>query len=320
MNSIYKQLIIPAELTGHRLDQALALLCQEFSRAHLQQWIRQGEVRVNGEVVLRPSSKVIQEQQIIIDAKLPERENWSAQKIDLNIVYEDQELMIINKPAGWVVHPGAGNLDQTLVNSLLHHDPNLAMVPRAGLIHRLDKDTSGLLVVARNISSHDYLVRALQAREIERIYQAVVYGQLISGGTIEAAIGRHPRQRTKMSVKTHGGKPAVTHYRIITRFQHHTHVKVQLETGRTHQIRIHFAHIKHPVVGDPIYGKKLLPPGKQNPKLINILKHFNRQALHASQLSLRHPSTDEWMTWQAPLPQDMQELLQVLTENEESFC
>lgn len=315
MSSFYRQIIIPVELTGHRLDQALVLLCQEFSRRELQQWIRAGDVRINDQIVSKPSSKVYAEQQVVINATLVEKEHWLPQNIMLNIIYEDHDLIIVNKPANLVVHPGAGNKDQTLVNSLLHHDAALALVPRAGLIHRLDKDTSGLLVVAKNLKSHDYLVQALQARKIERIYQAVVQGVLISGGTIDAAIGRHPRQRTRMSIKINAGKPAVTHYRIITRFRHHTHVKVQLETGRTHQIRVHFEHIKHSVVGDPLYGKRMIPPGNPSPALLNILKTFNRQALHAGHLGLYHPSTGEWMSWQAPLPQDMQELLQILTED-----
>lgn len=314
MNIIYKQLIIPEKLASYRLDQALALLCPEFSRAHIQQWIQKSQVTVNGKIVFKPSHKVLVHQEIIINANLVERENWTPQNILLNIIYEDQDLIVINKPAGLVVHPGAGHPDQTLINSLLYYDPNLATIPRAGLVHRLDKDTSGLLVIARNISSHHYLVSALQARKITRIYQAVVHGKLISGGTINASLGRHPKQRTKICVKKQGGKTAITHYRIIKRFSQHTHVKIQLETGRTHQIRVHFAHINHAIVGDPTYGKTILPKNTTNQKLIDVLNHFNRQALHASELSLHHPTTGALLTWQSPLPDDMKTLIETLNE------
>lgn len=315
MSSIYKQIIIPEALTGYRLDQALAILCKEFSRAYLQHWIREGKVEINGKIITRPSSKITAQQNVVINATLPEKHNWSAESMPLNVVYEDQDIIVVNKPAGLVVHPGAGNKNHTLVNSLLYYDNHLATLPRAGLIHRLDKETSGLLVVARNMSSFNYLVKALQAREIQRIYQAVVHGHLISGGTIDAAIGRHSKHRTKMSVKINGGKSAITHYRILNHFQHYTHIEVRLETGRTHQIRTHFAYIKHPLVGDPVYGKSSFPKGKLCPELIAILKTFKRQALHASCLSFKHPTTGIWMNWQAPLPQDMHDLLAALTSN-----
>lgn len=302
VNQILIDKIIPADLAGKRLDQALALLCPEYSRSQIQHWIKAGFVQMNGCVETKPKAVVSANQAIRITAELTAQEVWGAQDIPLQIVFADPDLIVIDKPAGLVVHPGAGNPAHTLVNALLHYDPQLATLPRAGLVHRLDKETSGLLVVARNLPAHHHLVKILQLREMKREYIAVVHGVLTTGGTISTLIGRHPTQRTKMSVvKT--GKPAVTHYRIIKTFPAHTLVRVQLETGRTHQIRVHFAHIQHPLLGDPEYGRKPQP---------RETIHFHRQALHAIQLTLTHPRTGETLSWSSPAPADMQDLLQQL--------
>lgn len=316
MNSrFYSEYTVPQELDLQRLDQVLAVLASAYSRSQIQNWIRQGFVQVNQRVELKPRITVHCGQQIVIAAELLDQpQSWQAENIPLNIVYQDDDLLVIDKPAGLVVHPGAGNPQHTLVNALLHYDPQLATVPRAGLVHRLDKETSGLLVVARNLPAHNHLVKILQLREMKREYEAVVHGVLISGGRIDTLMGRHPTQRTKMSV-VKMGKPAVTHYRIIHTFRAHTHVRVQLETGRTHQIRVHFAHIRHPLVGDPDYGRKTLASEKLSADLLKYLQGFPRQALHAVQLTLTHPRSGETLSWQSPLPADMQQLLQHLEED-----
>ena len=295
--------IIDTSLDHCRLDQALAILCPMYSRAQIQNWIRCGWVKVNQQVELKPRTLVKSQQVIEIDADLPLDDTWQAQPIPLKIVYEDEDLIVIDKPAGLVVHPGAGNPQDTLVNALLHHDPQLAMVPRAGLVHRLDKETSGLLVVARNLSAHHDLVKKLQNREVKREYEAIANGIILKGGTIHTLMGRHPVHRTKMSVVPQG-KPAITHYQPIKQFRAHTHVRIQLETGRTHQIRVHFAYIKHPLAGDPEYGSKNLPVGKFSSPLLNFLATFSRQALHAVSLTLAHPRNGEILTWNSPLPED----------------
>ncbi len=285
---------IPLELNQYRLDQALSLLCVDFSRSQLQHWIREGLVQVDKAVQLKPRTKVLSGQQIEIHAIMVDQKIWEAENIPLNIIYADADLIIIDKPPGMVVHPGAGNPNATLVNALINYDPLLATLPRAGIIHRLDKNTSGLLVIARNLSTHFYLVKAMQERQIKREYLAVVKGIMISGGTIKTFFGRHPQNRTKMSVLP-TGKIAITHYRIHKRFNAHTLVQVQLETGRTHQIRVHLAHLHYPIVGDPEYGKP-------SPLI-------SRQALHAERLTFSHPRTHETMSWQSPIPKDMQELI-----------
>lgn len=301
---------IPETMSGQRLDQVLAQLFSDYSRARLQQWIREDCVRLNG-AIPRPRDKVIGGEQVEIHAWLEPQGEWQAEAIPLDVVFVDEHLLIVNKPAGLVVHPAAGNRDGTLVNALLHYDPELVRVPRAGVVHRLDKDTSGLLVIARTLNAHKALIEMMQRREIGREYQAVVQGVMTAGNTIDAPIGRHPSQRTRMAV-VKNGRPAVTHYRVLERFRAHTHVRVQLETGRTHQIRVHMAHIRYPLVGDPVYGGRLrIPPGC-SAALNEQLHTFRRQALHAARLELLHPLTGEAMTWQAPLPADMQLLLEVL--------
>ncbi len=292
--------IISAHLDNKRLDQALAELFPQYSRARLQSWIKSGHVLVDGKI-LKPRDKVHSGQNIILTPIIEPQEQWEAQKIPLNIIYEDDDIIVINKPAGLVVHPGAGVRDKTMLNALLHHAPELAKLPRAGIIHRLDKDTSGLLVIARNLEAHTKLVAELQARNIKREYEAVVVGVMTAGGTIDAPIGRHPKDRKRMAV-VDSGKPAITHYRVIKRFTSHTHIKVMLETGRTHQIRVHMAYIHYPIVGDPVYGGNRAK-----------YKNFKRQALHAKYLALIHPRTGKQMEWEAPLPDDMRQLLKELS-------
>ncbi len=301
---------VPSHMAGLRLDQALARLFPDYSRSRLQQWIRDGCVHVDGSS-LRSRDKVRGGEQITLSPRTEERQRWQAQAIPLVIVHEDDDLLVVNKPPGCVVHPAAGNPDRTLVNALLHHDPALAQVPRAGIVHRLDKNTSGLLVVSKNLRSHKHLVNQLKERSISREYRALVVGVMISGNRIEATVGRDPRHRTRMAV-TPSGKPAVSHYRVLERFRGHSYLRVILETGRTHQIRVHMAHVRHPVLGDPLYGGRLrLPPGA-SPELVEGLRAFRRQALHAARLALTHPRSDKAVSWEAPLPEDMAELLSLL--------
>lgn len=297
---------VPPDMAGQRLDQALARLFPAFSRSRLSDWIRSGQVQVNGRPA-RPRDRVKGGERIRLRAVVAPAGDWGAEPIDLDVVYEDADLLVINKPAGLVVHPGAGNPAGTLVNALLARDPGLAGLPRAGLIHRLDKDTSGLLVVARSLKAHTALVRQLQARELERIYQAVVQGPMVAGGRVDAPVGRHPVHRTRMAV-VERGRAAVTHYRVLRRFRAHTLVRLKLESGRTHQIRVHMAHIGHPLVGDPVYGRPALPAGA-GPALVDALRGFRRQALHACRLGLVHPASGEAMAWEIPLAQDMTALV-----------
>ncbi len=307
---------IPPSCAGMRLDQALAQLFNEYSRSRLSQWLKAGQVRVNGEQ-LRGRDKVWGGEQVEIHAELEEQTDWQAEAIPLNIVYEDDQLIVINKPAGLVVHPAAGNPAGTLVNALLYHDSSLSTIPRAGIVHRLDKDTSGLLVVARTLTAQKSLVEQLQARSILREYQAVVSGILTAGGTVDAPIGRHPVQRKRMAV-TPNGKPAVTHYRVVERFRAHSWIRCKLETGRTHQIRVHMAHIHHPLIGDPLYGGRLRIPQGCDANLAETLRHFQRQALHAGRLGLLHPGSGKSLEWKASLPTDMELLLAALREDAEA--
>ena len=262
----------------------------------------------------KPREKVIGGEQLAIDAELEAEQSWVAQPIDLDIVYEDDHLLVINKPAGLVVHPAAGNRDSTLLNALLHHSPELATIPRAGIVHRIDKDTTGLLVVAKTLKAHASLVDQLQKKTAFREYEAIVQGVMTGGGMVDEPIGRHPSQRTKQAV-THSGKPAVTHYRLIERFRAHTHIRVQLETGRTHQIRVHMAHIQYPLLGDPTYGGRLRLPKGATPELIEALRLFKRQALHAKKLGVEHPETGEYCEWEVPLPEDFRSMIKVLRDD-----
>jgi 23S rRNA pseudouridine1911/1915/1917 synthase len=304
---------VPLELVGSRLDQALAELFPDFSRSRLQQWVKDGSVLVDGKV-LRSKDKLLGGESIEIDVQLEAETTFTPEPIPLDIVYQDESLLVINKPAGLVVHPAAGNWQGTLLNALLHHDPAIATVPRAGIVHRLDKETTGLLVVARTLEAQTALVEQLQAREFTREYDAVVNGVLTGGGTVDEPIGRHPVDRKRMAV-VRNGKPAVTHYRLAERFRAFTYIKVQLETGRTHQIRVHMAYRHNPLVGDPVYGGRLRIPSGCTPELEQMLRHFHRQALHASRLGLTHPQSGEYMEWTAPLPEDIQTLLEVLRQD-----
>jgi len=308
------QVIVPEHLTGKRLDHILSELFPVYSRTCLQNWIRSQQVSVDQQYK-RPRDKIKAGAVIIISATIPEETKWAAQPIPLDIIYEDETLLVINKPSGLVVHPAVGNPDKTLLNALLHHLPQLKQLPRAGIIHRLDKDTSGLLVVPKTLNAHTQLVKQLHARNIQRSYYAVVQGVLISGGTINAPIGRHPRLRKKMAVNEISGKQAITHYRVVERFLHHTLIKAQLETGRTHQIRVHMTHVHHPLIGDKIYGGRLQLPKKASESLISCLRQFQRQALHAEHLKLIHPATLQAIEWTAPLPEDMRVLIHCLREN-----
>ncbi|MBD3671055.1 MAG: 23S rRNA pseudouridine(1911/1915/1917) synthase RluD [Gammaproteobacteria bacterium] len=301
---------IPDEYAGWRLDQVLSEMFSDYSRSRLQQWIKDGQVTVDG-VVWRPRDKVTGGEAVELRVEVQPQERWQAQAIPLHIVYEDESIIVLNKPAGMVVHPAAGNPDGTLLNALLHHEPDLARVPRAGIVHRLDKETSGIMVVARNLKSQTSLVEQLQSRSLSRQYQCVVQGVMTGGGKIDAPISRHPVDRKRMAV-VRDGKQAITHYRVMTRFRAHTHVSVKLETGRTHQIRVHMAHIHYPIVGDPVYGGRLKLPASCTDELVTVLREFRRQALHAYHLGLVHPETGEVCEWQVELPDDMQALIAAL--------
>ena len=303
-------LTLPSEAAGLRFDQALAQALPQYSRARLKTWIESGAVQVDGRP-LRGKDRVLGGEQVRIRAELPVQDRVQAEAMPLAVVFRDRTLLVIDKPAGLVVHPGAGNARHTLQNALLALDPKLALVPRAGLVHRLDKDTSGLLLVARTPEAHSALTAAMAARQITREYLAVCTGVLTGGGTIDEPIGRHRTQRTRMAVRS-DGRPAVTHYRIERRFRAHTLVRVTLETGRTHQIRVHLAHIGFPVVGDPAYGGRRRIPKGSSPALAAELRAFPRQALHAARLSLSHPLTHREHEWRSPLPADMQRLLAAL--------
>ncbi|MBI2994016.1 MAG: 23S rRNA pseudouridine(1911/1915/1917) synthase RluD [Gammaproteobacteria bacterium] len=305
--------VVPPELGGKRLDQALALLCPEYSRARLQSWIRGGRVTVDGGA-RRQRDPVRAGEHIILEcAGEPPQAGSVGQDIPLDVLYEDRAIIVVNKPAGLVVHPGAGNPDRTLMNALLHHAPELQGVPRAGIVQRLDKDTSGIMVIARTLPAHTWLVRRLKDRKVRREYRAIVIGTFAAGGRIDAPIGRHRIDRKRMAVAP-AGRPAVTHYRILQRFRAHSYLQVILETGRTHQIRVHLAHIRHPVVGDRVYGGQQPAPKNLSDTLREALRAFPRQALHASDLSLAHPETGKEMKWSAPPPFDMQTLLKLLAD------
>ena len=311
--TIHLNAVVPGNLAGKRLDQALAILFPEHSRARLQEWIRAGHVRIDRQL-MNQRQRIQGGELIEITAVQADSEDWSAENIPLQMIYEDQALLVINKPAGLVVHPGAGNIHHTLLNALLYYDQGLKTVPRAGIIQRLDKDTSGLMVIARNPQSHTWLTAEMAARRIHRHYHAIVTGLLTAGGSIDQPIGRHPQQRTRMAV-THRGRTAVTHYRILRKFRAHTYLLVQLETGRTHQIRVHLDYVRHPLVGDPVYGARRSLPRGISPELVAAIRSFRRQALHAQALSLRHPLTRALMHFTAPLPADMLSLLEALEKD-----
>ncbi|HUQ10210.1 MAG TPA: 23S rRNA pseudouridine(1911/1915/1917) synthase RluD [Steroidobacteraceae bacterium] len=307
------RLEFPPDHAGKRLDQALARLLPQYSRSRIQKWIEEGAVLVNG-LTVKARDMVVGGEVATVEARLPVETGIKAEKLPLDIVHQDSAVIILNKPPGVVVHPGAGNPGKTLQNALLAHDPKLKRVPRAGLVHRIDKDTSGLLVVARTVEAQAALVAELGEHDIEREYLAVCTGAMTGGGTVDKPLDRHRSHRLKFAVRS-DGREAVTHYRIEKRFRQHTLVRVRLETGRTHQIRVHMEHIGYPVVGDPLYaGRKRFPKGA-TPELREALEKFPRQALHAAKLELTHPKTGKRVTYEAPLPDDMKKLLDMLTRD-----
>ncbi|MBL4712279.1 MAG: 23S rRNA pseudouridine(1911/1915/1917) synthase RluD [Gammaproteobacteria bacterium] len=296
---------------GKRLDVVLVELFPEYSRSRLKLWIKQEQVLLNGETA-KPKTRVAGDEELQLSVQTIEsEERCVAENIPLNIVHQDASIIVINKPAGLVVHQAAGHYSGTLQNALLYFDESLEAIPRAGIVHRLDKDTTGLMVVARTLSAHKYLVDQIQKHDVLRQYQAVVYGVMTGGGKVDQPIGRHPRDRIKMAVRENG-RQAVTHYRLLQRFREHCHIKLQLETGRTHQIRVHMSHLRHPIVGDAVYSGRHRNPAGAEAELVEYLQCFKRQALHAWKLSFIHPESDEQVTYEAPLPDDMQQLITLL--------
>lgn len=309
---------VPESLGGQRLDQVAAQVFAEHSRSRLSTWIKEGRLKVDGKQA-RPRDVVYSGTVLQLEIEAQQNnEEWLAQPMELDILFEDEHILVINKPAGLVVHPAVGHATGTLLNGLLHHAPQLKEIPRAGIVHRLDKDTTGVMVVAKSLVAHTSLVEQLQARTVGRHYEAIVIGIVTAGGTIDAPIGRHPHQRQKMAV-VDSGKQAVSHYRLLRQFRAHTHVRVQLETGRTHQIRVHMSHAGYPLIGDPLYaGRSRIPPAA-SPTLIEAIRSFPRQALHARFLELEHPVTGKRMKWEAPIPEDLSWLIELLHQDSEAF-
>ncbi|MGD8112002.1 23S rRNA pseudouridine(1911/1915/1917) synthase RluD [Vibrio sp. TRT 17S01] len=299
---------------GQRLDQAIAELFADFSRSRLKEWLLDGKVQVDGNVITKPRTKVMGGELITLQAELEDEERWEAQDIPLDIVYEDDDIIVINKPRDFVVHPGAGTPDGTVLNALLHHFPAIAEVPRAGIVHRLDKDTTGLMVVAKTVPAQTRLVRSLQKRKITREYEAIAIGRMTAGGRVEQPIGRHSTKRTLMAVSPMG-KPAVTHYRVAEHFREHTRIRLRLETGRTHQIRVHMSYLQHPLLGDIAYGGRARIPSGATEELTTMIRNFDRQALHAVMLRFEHPVTGEELEFHAPVPEDMVEMSEALRQD-----
>ena len=305
------KVFIPNRMIGKRLDSCLSEMIPYLSRSKITSSIRAGDALINGQK-FKPKDRSNGNEIINFSIKPNQNTQWFAENIPLNIVYEDEDILVINKPFGLVTHPGAGNWDGTLANALLYYNADLSKLDRAGIVHRLDKNTSGLMVVAKNLQSQKHLVDQLQSHSVEREYSAIIYGHMISGGTINEPIGRDPRERVKQSVRING-KSAITHYRVIDRFANHTHVKAILETGRTHQIRVHLSHIGYPLIGDPLYGGRVRFPKKSGNEIKQVLNAFQRQALHSKKLTLKHPTTGNSMTWKIELPDDMIGLLDALS-------
>jgi 23S rRNA pseudouridine1911/1915/1917 synthase len=303
-------IIIPERMTGARLDASLSEMLPDYSRSKITSWIKSGDALIN-QKTFKPKDKVSGSEIVCLTLNQKQSNDWVAEKIPLNIVYEDEDIIVVNKQFGLVTHPGAGNWSGTLANALLYYDPALSTLDRAGIVHRLDKNTSGLMVVARNEKSQKYLVEQLQNHSVDREYSAIVYGHMIAGGTVDEPIGRDSKDRVKQAVLM-SGKEATTHYRAIDRFKSHTHVKAILETGRTHQIRVHLSHVGHSLIGDPMYGGRVRFPKKASEELKEALLNFKRQALHSKKLTLTHPVSGELMSWKAPLPDDMVGLLDAL--------
>jgi len=297
-------------MTGARLDASLAEMLPDYSRSKITVWIKSGDALINGKI-FKPKDKATGKETVFLTPNQKQSNDWAAEEIPLNVVYEDEDIIVINKQFGLVTHPGAGNWTGTLANALLYYDPALSRLDRAGIVHRLDKNTSGLMVIARNEKSQKYLVEQLQNHSVDREYSAIVYGHMIAGGTVDEPIGRDSKDRVKQAV-SESGKDATTHYRAIDRFKSHTHVKAILETGRTHQIRVHLSYVGHSLVGDPMYGGRVRFPKKASEELKDALLNFKRQALHSKKLTLTHPISGELMSWKAPLPDDMVRLLEVL--------
>ncbi len=312
-NSVSRSSVVPDDASGRRFDAVLAELFPEFSRSRLAEWIKSGDALLDARQV-RPRDPVRGGETVTLDVVLEIQTRSEPEDIALDVLYEDSDVFVLNKPAGLVVHPGAGNPAGTLVNALLHRDASLATLPRAGIVHRLDKDTSGVMVVARTLPAHTALVAQLSAREVHRQYLAVVVGSLVSGGTANAPIDRHPRDRLRQTVRD-DGREAVTHYRLRERFRAHTLLECRLETGRTHQIRVHMAHIKHPIIGDPLYGGALKLPKGATTALVESLRAFKRQALHAETLEFIHPLSGEPIRCSTPMPADMQMLVATLRDD-----
>jgi len=321
--SSYHCELVGDNYSGQRLDQIAAELFSQFSRSRLQSWIKAGELTVDG-MTRKSKDKLLGGEKLELNAEIKAEERWQPQPVELDVVYSDDHIIVINKTVGLVVHPGAGVPDQTLLNGLLYHFPELATIPRAGIVHRLDKDTSGLMVVARSLLAHTSLTQQLQDRSVGREYEAVVMGEMTGGGKVDKPIGRHPSNRVKMAVidrptnrptnseKSSSAKEAITHFRLKTRYKRYTHIACQLETGRTHQIRVHMAYIKHPLIGDPVYLSRQRWLAGTSVELKEVLASFPRQALHAKKLTLVHPFSQEIMTWESELPEDMQQLLVAL--------
>jgi 23S rRNA pseudouridine1911/1915/1917 synthase len=314
MTIIKASAIVPQELAGKRLDQVLVEVFPGYSRSRLQSWLKAEQIKVDGQSK-RGKDKVLGGESISLQAEIVAEPAWQAEAKELNIIYEDDSLLVINKPIGLVVHPGAGNTQGTLLNALLHHSPCLAELPRAGIVHRLDKDTSGLMVVAKSLPAHHSLVEQLQSRSVSREYEAITVGVMTAGCTIDLPIGRHPTQRLKMAVLEEGGKEAITHVRVLEKFREHSRVRVMLETGRTHQIRVHLSYKNYPLLGDSVYGRRLMIPKSASPELAEALRSFKHQALHARRLSLTHPLTGEAMSWEAEIPADMANMIQMLQQD-----
>jgi 23S rRNA pseudouridine1911/1915/1917 synthase len=308
---------VPSEYTGKRFDQILPLLFPDYSRSRLTAWIKEGAVLVDGKQE-KPREKLYGGELITINVVIEDMENHEGEDIPLDIVYEDDHILIVNKPAGLVVHPAVGNRTGTLLNALLFHYPAIAQVPRAGIVHRLDMDTTGLMVVAKTIQAQTDLVMQLQDRSMGREYEAITFGVMTGGGCVEERIGRHATNRLKMAVIAMG-KEAVTHYRLLEKFRAHSHVRLKLETGRTHQIRVHMSHINYPLVGDQTYGGRARLPKGIEEETVSKLRNFKRQALHAKKLELWHPATGEQMSWEIDLPDDFKELLEVLIEDAKGY-
>lgn len=313
MRTLRHEATVPLTAAGRRFDQSLAEMFPDYSRSRLTAWVKEGKVLLDGAPVA-PRHLLRGGETVVLEAELAPEVDAQPEDIALNIVHEDDDLMVVDKPVGLVVHPGAGNPAGTMLNALLHHAPSLAELPRAGIVHRLDKDTAGLMVVAKSIAAQTALVGMLSRHDVHRQYEAVVLGTMVAGGTVDEAIGRHQHDRLKQGVRDveMGGKEAVTHYRVRERFRAHSVIQCNLETGRTHQIRVHMAHIGHPLVGDQLYGNGLRLPRGASQELIDALRGFRRQALHAEKLAFEHTITGEYLEFNSPRPADQEDLIEAL--------